>query len=59
MTAVDSTADYIESVYRKMETALAIVRKRLARPLTFAEKILYGHLDAPAAAELEAGSSYI
>ncbi|MGW8160102.1 MAG: aconitate hydratase [Desulfoprunum sp.] len=59
MTAVDSTADHIESVYRKMETALAIVRKRLARPLTFAEKILYGHLDAPAAAELEAGSSYI
>ena len=59
MTSVDSTAAYIETVYRKMATALAIVRQRLARPLTFAEKILYGHLDAPAETELEAGRSYI
>ena len=59
MTSVDSTAAYIEAVYRKMATALASVRQRLARPLTFAEKILYGHLDAPAEAGLEAGLSYI
>ncbi|MBB5348163.1 aconitate hydratase [Desulfoprunum benzoelyticum] len=55
MTSVDSTAAYIETVYRKMATALAIVRQRLARPLTYTEKILYGHLDAPAETELEAG----
>jgi aconitate hydratase len=58
-TSVDSTASFIEAVYRKMEISLAEVRKQLGRPLTYTEKILYGHLDTPAAADLEAGVSYI
>lgn len=33
--------------YQKMSENLAIVRQRLNRPLTFAEKILYSHLDDP------------
>jgi len=59
MTTIDSTTPYIEAVYRRMETAIAAVRQRLGRPLTFTEKVLYGHLDAPEEAELDAGLSYI
>ncbi len=58
-TAVDSTPQFVEGVYKKMEENLTIIRERLGRPLTYAEKLLYGHLDDPKTAELEAGSSYI
>ena len=45
--------------YQKMSENLGIVRKRLDRPLTFAEKILYSHLDDPHNQEIERGSSYL
>jgi len=38
---------------------LAVVRKRLGRPLTFAEKVLFGHLDDPNNQNLEAGQSIL
>jgi aconitate hydratase len=58
-SAVDSTPKFIEAVYRKMDTNIDIVRKRLGRPLTYGEKVLYGHLDNATDAELEAGVSYV
>jgi len=45
--------------YAKMSENLGIVRGRLNRPLTFAEKILYSHLDDPHGQEIERGSSYL
>jgi len=45
--------------YKKMSENLAIVRSRLNRPLTFAEKILYSHLDDPHGQEIERGKSYL
>lgn len=46
--------------YQKMSENLGIVRQRLNnRPLTFAEKILYSHLDDPHGQEIERGSSYL
>ncbi|RYN69735.1 Aconitate hydratase [Alternaria tenuissima] len=45
--------------YQKMNENLQIVRGRLNRPLTFAEKILYSHLDDPHGQEIERGSSYL
>src|SRR5436190_3309991 len=42
-----------------MSENLAIVRSRLNRPLTFAEKILYSHLDDPRGQEIERGKSYL
>lgn len=59
MTSVDSTAQFIEQTYEKLESNLEVVRKRLQRPLTYAEKILYGHLENPEHQNLNAGSSYI
>jgi aconitate hydratase A / 2-methylisocitrate dehydratase len=58
-TSVDSTPTFIEATYKNMAANIAIVRERLGRPLTYGEKILYGHLDNAAEAELEAGKSYI
>ena len=44
---VDSTPAFVEEAYRKVEARLEKVRARLARPLTYAEKVLLGHLDDP------------
>ena len=45
--------------YKKMSENLAVVRSRLNRPLTFAEKILYSHLDDPHGQDIERGVSYL
>lgn len=56
---IESTPAFVEAVYKKTEENLKIVRERLKRPLTYAEKIIYGHLDEPETAELNHGTSYI
>ena len=56
---VDSTPQFVEDTYRKMERNLEIVRARLNRPLTLAEKLLLGHLDDAQNSELDRGESYI
>jgi len=58
-TSVDSTAKFIENIYKKMQANIDLVRSKLGRALTYAEKVLYGHLDTAATAELIPGSSYI
>ena len=45
--------------YKKMSENLSVVRKRLNRPLTYAEKIMYSHLDDPHGQEIERGKSYL
>ncbi|KAK9480456.1 aconitase family-domain-containing protein [Lipomyces japonicus] len=45
--------------YKQHSETLAIVRDRLKRPFTFAEKILYGHLDDPHGQDIERGVSYL
>lgn len=49
----------IEPVYERMASTLDVVKKRLGRPLTLAEKIVYGHLQEPETAELVRGESYL
>ncbi|WP_224371055.1 aconitate hydratase [Hyalangium versicolor] len=57
MTAVEATHRMAQELYAKMEANLAVVRGRLGRPLTLADKILLGHLEDPAHASLEPGRS--
>ncbi|KAK9455587.1 aconitase family-domain-containing protein [Dipodascopsis uninucleata] len=45
--------------YKKNLENVKIVRERLKRPLTYAEKILYGHLDDPHGQSIERGVSYL
>lgn len=45
--------------YDKYNTTLTTVRKRLNRPLTLSEKILYSHLAEPETQEIVRGQSYL
>src|SRR2546428_12146596 len=45
--------------YETMERNLVIVRRRLGRPLTLADKVLLGHLDDPEHQEMIPGKSYL
>merc|ERR1711977_340570 len=45
--------------YKKMSENLSIVRSRLNTPLTYAEKILYSHLDDPHGQDIQRGKSYL
>jgi aconitate hydratase len=59
MNAIDSTPEFVIEAYGKMQRNLEIVRGRLGRPLTLAEKVLLGHLHDAAGADLRPGESYI
>lgn len=59
MSQIETTPEMVKEVYRKTSERLAVVRKRLGRPLTLAEKILYGHLDDPQNQELVRGESFL
>lgn len=59
MVAIESTPEMAAAVYATMARNLAVVRRRLHRPLTLADKILLGHLDDPQHQELEPGKSYL
>ena len=48
----------ISRVYGTLDERVALWRKRLARPLTLAEKILVNHLDDPTRSVMERGVSY-
>ncbi len=56
---IATTPEMVKEVYRKSNERLAIIRKRLNRPLTLGEKIVYGHLDDPQNQELERGKSFL
>ena len=59
MPAIETTPALVERVYQTLARNVAKVRKRLNRPLTYAEKVFYGHLAEPDTAELEPGASYV
>lgn len=56
---IETTPELVSGAYAKTKERLEIVRKRLGRPLTLAEKILFGHLDDPQNQELERGKSFL
>ena len=49
MHDIDSTPKLVARVLETIARNLDIVRRRVARPLTLAEKVLLGHLDDPEA----------
>ena len=59
MDTIDSTPEFVSNVYASMDRRLALVRRRLGRPLTLADKVLLGHLDDPVNQELQPGDSYL
>lgn len=59
MVEIAATPEMAAKIYGRMEQTLAVVRDRLGRPLTLTEKVLLGHLDDPAAQDLQPGHSYL
>ena len=59
MPAIEPTTDLVQKVYSTTRTRLDVVRRRLGRPITLTEKILFGHLADPDDTQLDAGRAYI
>ncbi len=59
MIEIESTPHFVAGVYEKMRKTLEIVRKKLQRPLTLADKIVLSHLDDPENQEVIPGKSYL
>jgi len=57
--AIETSAALVRGAYEHIASNLDIVRERLERPLTCAEKILLGHLDDAKGQELDSGESYL
>jgi aconitate hydratase A / 2-methylisocitrate dehydratase len=59
MVPTESTPEMAAKLYATMRQNLAVVRRRLQKPLTLADKVLLGHLDAPETQDLNPGRSYL
>lgn len=56
---IETTPEMVEKVYQTTRTRVEVVKKRLNRSMTLAEKILFGHLDDPQNQELNRGESFL
>ncbi|MBI2082459.1 MAG: aconitate hydratase [Deltaproteobacteria bacterium] len=56
---VETTPELVRTVYERIDSNLKIIRKRLGRPLTLAEKILLGHLEDPKGQALAPGKAIL
>ena len=52
MVEIAVTQEIAATIYARMVSNLELVRRRLGAPLTLADKVLLGHLDAPETQEL-------
>ena len=59
MVAIESTPAMVARVYSTTAKNLDVVRRRLGRPLSLADKLLLGHLDDPAGQDLAQGESQL
>ena len=59
MIVIDSTPEFVSSVYQRMDRTLEAVRKHLGRPMGLADKVLLAHLDDPSSTGRERGKSYV
>ncbi len=59
MVASDSTPEFVTKVYETMQRNLEVVRRRVGRPMTLADKLLLSHLDDPENQELIPGRTYL
>ncbi len=59
MPPIDTTTALVRGVYDRLECNLEVVRRRLGRPLTYAEKVFLGHFADAEGEDLEPGKSYV
>jgi len=59
MAEIETTSKMVTKVYENIRKRLDIVKKRLNRPLTLAEKLVFGHLDHSEGQDLTRGESFL
>lgn len=59
MPVIETTPEMVQQTYETIRKNLKVVRERLKRPLTLAEKIVLGHLDKPETQELKIGAGFL
>ncbi len=59
MPNINTTKEMVSKLYFEMQSRIDEVKTRINRPFTLAEKILFGHLDAPKSQELKSGESIL
>ena len=60
MANIESTPEMAAELYKKMEDRLSVAKSKVNRPLTLADKIIFGHLDDPNVADqITRGETYI
>ena len=59
MAKIETTPELVNKVYQTTRKNIDIVKKRLNRPMTLAEKTMYGHLTQSATQEIERGKSFL
>ena len=59
MAKIETSPEMVTKVYETTRKRLDVVKKRLGRPLTLAEKVVYGHLDDPEGQDLTRGESFL
>ena len=59
MANIDTTPALVEKTYSTIRENLKVVRQKLSRPLTLAEKIVLGHLDNPEEQDYTRGESFL
>jgi aconitate hydratase len=59
MTGPEETIALANHVYANLPSRIATIRKRLGRPLTYAEKVVFSHLHDPETQELDPGRAFL
>lgn len=56
---IETTSELVSTAYKKSAQRLAVIKRRLGRSMTLAEKILFGHLQDPENQDLTRGKSFL
>jgi aconitate hydratase len=59
MAKIETTPELVKNVYATTRERLKTMRERLGRPMTLAEKVVYGHLEDPKNQEIVRGKSFL
>ncbi len=59
MSKIELSQETVSAIYNEIRSRLEAVRKRLDRPFTLAEKVLFGHIDNPDRQEINPGRAFL
>ena len=57
--SIETTKEQVESIYKRMQDNISVIRERLSHPLTLMEKIVLGHTENPKTQALNPGYNFL